>query len=204
LDTVVSIGVMPSTDYLNDDLWMVTSRANNLGYFIEKVDPDLNTDAATKTDLGSTVTTVSGLGYIAQQVAAVIGDGAFLGFVTIPPSGTITLPSPSRVVEVGFNYVSSMSGLPLEIKGGLNSQGYLKRFVKLWTRLITTVNVVVNDTRVTFRGTDPMTKALVPFTGDTSVVSLQSDRMGIWTVVQDLPLPCTVVTVFGDVVVGEN
>jgi hypothetical protein len=202
-DSVVSIGIMPSADNITDDLWMVTNR-NELGYFVEKADPNTFTDGCTKTDLGSSVSSVSGLAYLSGREVAIIGDGAYLGTVTVPSSGTITLPSPSQIVEVGLNYVSSMAGLNLEVKGGLNSQGYLKRFVKLWARLQGSVNILINGQRVAFRGTDPMTQALTPQTIDVSMTNLRTDRQGIWTVVQDLPLPCTVVSVFGDITIGEN
>jgi hypothetical protein len=202
-DTVVSIGIIPSANSLNDDIWMITNRGSN-GYFVERADPTVSTDGATKTDLGHQVSSVSGMAYLSGRTVSIIGDGAYLGDVTVPTSGTIALPSPSQVVEIGLNYISYMAGLNLEVKGGLNSQGYLKRFVKLWARCQNTVNLVVNGTRIPFRGTDPMTQALSPATLDVPIITLKTDRQGIWTVEQDLPLPCTVVAVFGEITIGEN
>jgi hypothetical protein len=203
-DTVVSIGIMPSADNLTDDLWMVTNR-QELGYFIEKADPNTFTDACTSTDLNGYFTSVSGLAYLAGRTVAIIGDGAYLGTTVVPTSGVVSFSPESRLVEVGLNFVSTMASLNMEIKGGQNTQGYLKRYTRIWARLQGSINILLNGQRLPFRhGSDIMDIGIPPQTFDSHVINLKTDRQGIWSVSQDLPLPCTVVAVFADVTIGDN
>lgn len=201
---IISIGVMSSPDNLSDDLWAIVNRGP-IGYTMEKFDSIINTDASSQQDLGGKFSAVAGLGYLASQTVDVVGDGAYLGQFIVPPNGVLVLPHAVRVIEVGLHYESNLLSLPIEQKGGMNSQGYLKRFSKLWVRILNTVNLVINGERVSFRKPSMlMDTGVPPQTEDVKVHGLGSARVLQWKITQDQPLPCDILAVFGDLEIGEN
>lgn len=206
-DMFISVGVMSSADGLTDDLWAVVSRGDAAGYTIEKFDATLNTDGATQTDLGSKFSSVSGLAYLAGKTVDVVGDGAYQGQQVVPSSGIIPLNPPAQNVEVGVHYDSTITSLFIEVKGGQNSQGYKKRFNKLWARIKGTLNLRINGQKVPFRTPSDSMGQAVPINlevNDVEVKNLGFSRTLQWSVVQDQPFPAELLAVFGDLEIGEN
>jgi hypothetical protein len=205
-DAILSIGVMTSSNGLSDDLWAIVGRGS-LGFFLEKFDPTLNTDAATETDLGAKFGGVGGFGYLAGRTISIKGDGAYFGDFLVPTSGEITFQRgfTAQVVEGGIPYDSTLTSLPIEVKGGSNNQGYLKRFSKLWVRVLNTVGLKVNGQHINFRKPSMKMDTAVPAqTLDVSVKDLGSKRVLTWEIIQDQPFSAEVLAVFGDLEIGEN
>lgn len=152
-----------------------------------------------------TSTTVTGLDHLEGQTVQVLVDGAAHPDKTVA-SGAITLDRRGAVVHAGLGYSSVMETLDLEIASqtgtGLGKQ---QRISKATVKFNETLGARVGygDTLETIpfrRGSDPMDDSPPLFTGIKTVAFPKgwndADDAGARVkVVQDQPLPCTVVAV---------
>ncbi len=86
--------------------------------------------------LTAPITSVSGLGYLAGETVAVMGDGQYYGTQTVPVGGTLTLASGISQATVGLPYSSTVVTVPLEIaaRQGGSAAGKVKAIEKLFAR----------------------------------------------------------------------
>ena len=208
-----------------DNLWTCTARAVNgqTIYSIEFADPTLNTDCALQNVFGSSVASVSGLGYLQGRTVQVKVDGMYLGEFVVPVSGVVNFqqvyPEGGRNVEVGLPYVSRALPVRPEVGGGGQTvQGLKKKWDRVWLRVYNTVNVLISAGAAIKAATPygnyrllgrqpntPLATAVPPFTGDVRLDGpLGDDFDGQVLIQQDQPFPSTILGIFGSLTIGEQ
>lgn len=185
------------------DTYLLVARAGAV--FLEMFDDRLGTDAALTGAAETPRTTWSGLGHLEGRTVMVTADGAEAGRHQVT-GGAVTLAAPALRVEVGLPFrheIAPLPPLPDGPRGGGN--GRQVRLVRASFRLLETPVLWVDTGRgaaaVPFKrfGAGGVLDSPPPaFTGDATVRALGWRREGLaplWRIVQDAPLPCTVLSV---------
>lgn len=209
---VESIAVIPG-DLDEDQVWVIVKRTINgaTKRYVEYLTPqDFGSDTTDAfyvdsglTYDGSPATTITGLGHLEGETVTILADGAAHANKTVS-SGSITLDRSASKVHVGLGYTSTLRTMRIE-GGALDgvSQGKVKRIHDVTIRLYRTVGAKVGASAATadlipFRSSaDPMDTALSLFTGDKTIEFENGyDTDGFLTVVQDQPLPLTLLGIY--------
>lgn len=213
-DAVVeSLTVIPSPDGTRDDLWMIVKRTINgsTKRFVEYLNAEYRTgdnqaDAfyvdAGGTYSGAATTTLSGLSYLEGQTVQVLVNGAAHPDRVVS-GGQISLQVAATKAQVGLPYVSKLTMTRIEA-GAMDgtSQGKTKRITRAILRLFNTLGAKAGPDENTldiiqFRKPEDDMNAPPPlFTGDKEIQWPGSyDFDGYVTVVQDQPMPMTIVAI---------
>ena len=110
------------------------------------------------------------------------------------------MQTPALQVTVGLSYKSTLVTMPFdqEIREGAMTL-YRKHWNKLWVRLLNSSLPVINGKRPPTREPQtPMNTRQPNFTGDVKVENLGWTLRGQITIEEELPLPLTVVGIFGE------
>ena len=211
---VESIAVIPSEDGDRDDLWAVIKRTVNgaTKRYIEFLTPGLvegaaDTDDATFLDSmltynGGGVSTLSGLDHLEGEIVSILADGAVHPDKTVS-SGAITLDRTATKAHVGLSYTSTVTTMQIEAgaKDG-TAQGKKKRIARIHYRLYKTLGLKHGPSSdrldiIPFRSSaDNQDSPPALFTGDKEVEFPRGwDKDGYITVVQDQPLPMTLLAI---------
>jgi hypothetical protein len=213
-----SIAVAPSSAQNIDELWMTVQRridSTDVTYIekigkeyedvdLELVSLDINDKAVFSDSAVQVITapgdTATGLDHLEGETVQVLGDGAFQGEAVVS-GGSITIADASITAWiVGLKYESKINTLPIEAGSVVGSpQGSIKRIDRSVIRFLRTVGALFgsdpdNLERIVFRPPDLAEDKATPlFTGD-KVLEFSQDynRVGEVIIVQDLPLPFTV------------
>lgn len=175
-----------------------SGQEDGLGAFF--VDSGMSYDAGPQ---GPPARVLAGLSHLAGRVVHVLADGAVLPPMTVAADGSITLDREARVVHAGLPYASVLKPMRLEFAGARGSaQTKTKRITEVSLRLFLTLGGKVgpDETRLEpllYRtSADPMGRAPALFTGDKTVRFPHGwGPDGVLTVVQDQPLPMTVLLI---------
>lgn len=210
---VESVAVIPGPNRDRDDLWLIVKRTINgvTKRYVEYLEREYQDGDAQSscfyvdsgaTYSGSPATTISGLGYLEGQTVQVLTDGAAHPDRVVT-SGAITLQYPGSVINVGLPCPAKLRATRLEAGAGDGTaQGKSKRITKAVIRFYNTLGAKAGpdmntlDT-IEFRtGSDRMDQAPPLFTGDKLIDWPGGyDFDGFVMVVQDQPLPMTVVAI---------
>jgi hypothetical protein len=160
---------------------------------------------------GPPTRTVTGLAHLAGRTVDILADGAVHTPRTVAPDGSITLDRPASRVHAGLPYVSRLQPMRLEAGSGRGTaQTKKKRITKVAVRFHETLGGRVGPAPdrlepVYFRSPAvPMGRAAQAWSGDKSVNFPGGwNRDGLLTIVQDQPLPMTVLLVVPTAVVNE-
>ncbi|MDD3311301.1 hypothetical protein [Pseudodesulfovibrio sp.] len=209
-----------SAQSMRDELWTVVRREvmgeerRYIEYLEANFDGDI--DEAFFVDSGLTYrgapsSTIHGLVHLAGRTVAVLADGAVQTDRVVAEDGSITLDRPASVVHAGLPYVSRLQPMRLEAGSARGTaQTKQKRITKVAVRFHDTLGGKVGpdaDTleTVCFRSSaTPMGRSAGAWTGDKIVNFPRGwDRDGILTVVQDQPLPMTVLLIVPTLVINE-
>lgn len=210
---VESVAVIPAPDGGRDDLWMIVKRTINgqTKRFVEYLNAEYQTGEdqadAFYVDCGGTysgtaTTTLTGLGYLEGQTVQVLVNGAAHPDRVVT-GGQISLQVAATKAQVGLPYVSTLKTTRIEA-GAVDgtSQGKTKRITRAIIRFLNTLGAKAGpDTNtldvLQFRTPEDLMSAAVPlFTGDKELQWPGSyDFDGYVTVVQDQPLPMTVIAI---------
>jgi hypothetical protein len=213
---VESIAVIPSSDGMRDELWMVVKRTINgsTKRYVEYMDrifedgDDITTDAffvdSGLTYSGAANDEISGLWHLEGQTVSILGDGAVYPDQAVT-NGTVTLSQEVTTAHVGLGYTSRVKMLRVEAGAADGTaQGKIKRIYGAAIRFLASVGLNVGDTPsdeggsldpVIFRDSGMNTnEAVEPFTGDKYVPwPGDYDRDGFMVFEQTQPLPSTIV-----------
>jgi hypothetical protein len=223
-DQFVSIASIPDPTTVTDQLWACCMRnvlspgpppTDTQTYTIELFDPTLYVDYGSQAIFNPAGAEVGDLQYLAGRTAVANADGAALRAKPIDTTGTYELwPYKSGKgllgsnIQVGLNFISKAVTTRVELPGpgADTAQGLLKRYVRIFERVYQSVGAIVDGWRIPFRTpSDPMTAGVPPFTGDVALENnVGADRDGRVTIVQDQPLPMTVLAQFGTLQEGAN
>jgi len=204
----------------HDELWIVVTRT--VGgvekRFIEYLESTFSgeIEGAFFVDSGLTydgdpTITVTGLNHLAGESVTVLADGAVHADKVVAEDGSITLDRPASTVHAGLPYTSIVQ--PMRIDGGSRrgtSQTKLQRIAKVAVRFHNTLGGKIGPDLATmepiyFRSpSKPMGQSVGIFSGDKSVVFPKGwNRDGVLTVVQDQPLPMTVLLIVPTAIINE-
>lgn len=220
---VESVASIPAPDGAGDELWMVVKRTINGGTkrYIEYMKPfDFGSDIddAYFVDCGldyssaASSSTLTGFSHISGQSVSILGDGAVQPNVTVGSGGTVALSIAALEAHVGLPYTTTLQTMRPE--GGAQdgiSQGRPKRIHSAFVRFYNSVGMKIgpdedNLDEVPFRtSADLMGDAVGMFNGDKEVVFPGDwETAGRITIVQEQPLPMTVIGIGYGAVVSEK
>lgn len=151
-------------------------------------------------DWALSATEIGGLGHLAGETVAVLGDGATHPDCVVAPDGTIVLQRPVSWAHIGLTYRSRLTTMDLEAGAADGAaQGKKRRIHRVIVRLVDSlgVRVGVADAAEEIVLRDPHTamgQSPPLFSGDRTVAFPKGwDNEAIVTVLQEQPLPCTLV-----------
>jgi len=203
-----------------DELWIVVRRTVNGAErryieFLER-DFDGNIENGFYVDSGLSFSgepaaVVTGLDHLAGRTVSVLADGAIQADRVVGQDGSVTLDRPASKVHAGLPYVSRVQ--PMRLESGSSrgtAQTKKKRITKVAARFYNTLGGRIGpDERhlepVYFRSpSTPMGRSAGAFTGD-KIVNFPKgwNRDGVLTIVQDQPLPMSVLLIVPHLVVNE-
>jgi len=204
-----SVCVIPDVANHRDQLWAVVRR--NIGgttkRYIEYLDPDRIEADSFVIYSGDPSTWIGGLSHLEGKAVDVVADG-FVVPGKVVSGGSITLSRAASDVVVGLHYESTVTPMQpdyLDDKGR-TTIGKKKQWQEVILRLFETglSGVTINGKALPARsGSDPLNSATALFTGDVQTPKLGTDRNGILTIKQTLPLPFTLMAITGTLDVGE-
>jgi len=142
---------------------------------------------------------VTGLEHLEGMLVQVVGDGAVQPSQTVT-GGQITLDYPATNAVIGLQYISTMQTLPFD-RGAKTGSGqpYMKRYNKLIVTLLDSANPIINGVRQPSRTPSTPMNTIQPInTHRAEVYNLGWDKEAIVSIEQDLPLPCTVISIAGE------
>jgi hypothetical protein len=224
---VESIACIPGT--LRDELWAVIERTINGSTtkyieYMESAFDDSDTTSAFFLDAGITVTATSDITSIddpvlwplAGEECGLIMNGSVQTDVTVGVDGTLTLPrtlKSGQSMQIGKKYTAKLSPMRLEVpmKSG-TSQGKEKAYNQVILRLHKTLGAKVGPDEnnldiIPFRTPDmAMDSPPSLLTGDTDPIPFPGGytRDGNFIIVQDQPLPITVIGIMPVVDIREE
>ncbi len=209
---VESVATIPG-DIDEDQVWVIVKRTINgaTKRYVEYLSGfDFGTDVGNAffvdsglTYSGSAATTISGLNHLEGQSVAILADGAAHANKTVS-SGAITLDRSVTKAQIGLPFTSKLETLRIDAGSAMgSSQGKNKRIGEVTVRLFRTVGLKIGTSSteldtIPFRSSsDNMDTALSLFTGDkTAEFNGGYDDDATITIVQDLPLPMTILAIF--------
>jgi hypothetical protein len=159
---------------------------------------------------GTPTTVISGLDQLNGATVSILADGSVCPQQVVS-GGSITLPYPASRVTVGLPYVSQLQTLCMEPEGmTVEVQDYRKKIDAVMVRVVDTRGLKVGpqfddlDEIKERSASNYMGVAIPLFTGDERVVidnTYETDDDVC--IQQDNPLPCTILGVVPDVVIGK-
>jgi hypothetical protein len=160
---------------------------------------------------GAAATTLSGLDHLEGKEVQILSNGALVPPQTVS-SGQITLPRSVTQAHVGLPFTSVLSPVELEIPSNTgSSHGRIQRVSRVMARLYKTLGLKSGAaldalTEVPFRDSFmPMGEAVSLFSGDLELswdgANTRENRIYI---VQDQPLPMTVLALFMEATLYER
>lgn len=214
---VESVASIPSPDGARDELWMIVRRTINgaTKRYVEYVERDwiraegMEIQDAFFVDSGLTYSgapadVISGLDHLEGQTVQVLADGATHPDRTVA-GGSITLQLDASTVHAGLASDARLTTMRIEAGAEQGTaQGRTKRVTKVVLRLLDTLGGRYGRfdgtlDEILYRSSAaPMDAPPPPLTGDTPELAWPDgyETEARLTVVQDQPLPMTLVAVF--------
>lgn len=216
---VESIACIPSPDGTRDDLWMIVRRTIDgaTARFVEFMERDWISAEGSEigdaffVDAGLTyddvpADVISGLDHLEGETVQVLADGATHPDCVVT-AGSITLNREASVVHAGLKCRAVLATMRIEAGGSIGTaQGKTKRISEMVFRLLDTLGGKAGpaddedllDYIMGRSSADPMGSPPAVFTGDTDEIAWPGgyEKEGRVWIVQDQPLPMTVVAAF--------
>jgi hypothetical protein len=200
---VTSIASVPDTDG-NDQIWVTVER--NGQTMVEAFDWALQTDSAVTGSDAAGKATWDGLDHLEGMNVVAVADGFVVQGLTVA-AGSVTLPFPAKVVEVGLPFTARLKDLPPVVAQTISTISSQSSVNKIQVLLHGTKGCKVNNERIPFQQFDQdlLDKPVPAFTGWKEVGALgwgNTGSGGQVEIVRDLPLPCTVLAITKEVTVN--
>jgi hypothetical protein len=158
------------------------------------------------------VSVVTGLGHLEGCTVAILADGS-VAPSQIVSGGSVTLATPATAITVGLPFQAQLQTLYLDSPqaGGSTIQGKRKNIYSVTVRVEASRGIKVGQTFDTVtefkdRGNDILAGQPIPlFTGDKLInITPLWTKPGQVCIQQDYPMPCNVLAVIPEVVVGDS
>lgn len=202
-------GQVKSVSVVGDDVYLLVARGGE--FSIERIDDELNLDAAMTGTSGTPATTWSGLNHLEGQTVTVVANVIVVAPQTIT-SGQITLTDPASLVEIGLPYTHIIEPLPpsaLEQNGAGRAVRLVQGIFCLEDTAALRLDVGrgLRDIPLRQLGTDIILDEAPPrISRDVRVHALgwQSDTAKpLWRIEHDMPLPFTLLSVTTELKVND-
>jgi hypothetical protein len=150
-----------------------------------------------------TVTTISGLAWLANQTVSILGDGAPIPDQVVSAAGVLTLPTPASKVQIGYSCPARWQTMRFNTGSAIGtSQGKLSQINRAVVRLWQTLGLqfgksFVNMDTINFRSpSDRMDQPVALFTGDIRLDVEGDWDTDPWMCFQQVdPLPAMIVAI---------
>jgi hypothetical protein len=190
-------GTIESVAVVVDEVYFVVKRTiDGTDYrFIEELNKLHYTDCSVLQTYGTATATISNLDHLDGEECRVKADGAILPNAT-PSSGSITLNRTASEVEVGLDFDTQITTMPLNVDfqdGPILTRK--KRLVRVVLDLYESLGVFVNGQRIPDRqfGAGILNTQPQPYTGIVEIYLNGWDRLAQVTISQQDPLPMMVI-----------
>ena len=219
--TVTSMACIPGVD--NDEVWRVVTRTINgqtVQYIEVLAEPFTDTEEEYRTNKGlnaffvdsgitysgAATTTITGLSHLEGEEVVILADGSYVSRKTVT-GGQITLNTAASVVHAGLEYTGTLQTMRLDPQqANGTSQGKVKKIHDLTVRVYRSGAFKCGrdannlDSMFDRERTLIMGGAYPLFTGDIPVgFDGKWERDGRLMIVQDKPMPLTVVALMAQV-----
>lgn len=167
---------------------------------LEKYNEETYLDASVRKSSITATNTITGLDHLIGKTVGILVNGATHPNKVVDPTGSIVLQSAGNIVQVGLNYTAKAITLPADWGSPVGSAAPMKkRWVKIGVRLINSTYPLINGHRPPTRlPSTPMEVRDPNKNTDAIVFGGGFDAYGQLTIEQDLPLPCMVAGVYGE------
>lgn len=196
---------------VGDDVYLLADRAG--GHHILRLDDALALDWAVSGASDPPTAVWPGLDHLEGESAQVIADGAVQPDATVA-GGAVTLATPASEAQIGLSFAHEIEPVPVTAGSARGpGQGTPVRLVRATFRLLETralrVDCGAGFRELPFKRLGPagvLDAGPASFTGDRTVRGAGWVRDGVaplWRVVQDAPLPCTVLSVNAEIAIND-
>jgi hypothetical protein len=179
---------------------------------IERFDDGLALDSAMTGTADTAKVRWSGLAHLEGQTVRILADGGALEEAVVS-DGAVTLREPAREVQVGLAYAHEIEPLPPVVQSASGAgPGSVVRLVRARFRLLDAKALHLDTgkglTAIPFRrfGRHQFDAAPPAFSGDVQIRAIGWRRdafQPLWRIVQDVPLPCTILAVATEMKTAE-
>jgi len=160
---------------------------------------------------GAPTETVQGFDHLAGRTVSVLADGSVQTAKVVGMDGTLSLDRPASKIHAGLAYTSRLQPMRMEVGSARGTaQTKKKRITKVAARFHDTLGGKIGPDEthlepVYFRSpSTPMGQSPGAWSGDKTVNFPKGwNRDGILTIVQDQPLPMTVLLIVPHLVINE-
>ncbi len=205
---VESVAVIPSSDAVRDEVWLIVRRTINgsVKRYVEYMEQtwDVYSGVAKGYTLDSAVqatgaatNTISGLSHLEGESVRVQADGTDRGAYTVS-SGAVTFTGAAATnILCGKAYTPTLTTVRPEFNLQGTIQGKLKSWGEVWARFKNTLDFNLNGVEVSVGSASSL------LTGDRKVNNIGYDRDGRITVKQTKAQPITLLSIFGDLSIAD-
>jgi hypothetical protein len=172
--------------------------------YIEIMDDALNTDCAVTGSDENGLEEIDGYDHLEGKTVAAVADGYALKDLVVT-GGKVPMPWAVKNWEIGLHYQSRLKDLPPGLSGASGTiLGEQLSVHKIQVWLKDTLGCSINGEEVSFRSYDDtlFDQPIQPFTGMKEVPNLgwgNDGKAAQVEIVQDQPLPCTVLAIVKEV-----
>ncbi len=201
-------GAVQSVAVVGESVYLLILRDGT--YMIEEFDDTLYLDSALSGVSASNVTVWSGLDHLEGRVVSVLADGLIHDPVTVL-SGSVTLSSGAKVVQIGLPFTHKITPLPPSSVGNAGG-GRSVRLVEAIYRVENTQSLRLNvgrgydDAILHQFGSDVLDDPPPTISGNVRVRAFGWQPDGekpLWSIEQDAPLPFTLLSVTTELKVND-
>lgn len=159
----------------------------------------LFTDESLKRVYATPTNQVTGLTWLEGQTVSITVDGA-VHPERVVTGGTVDLQYSGLEIVVGLGYKRNLTPMPFEPGQDPNAtEPAIKRFNKIYARVLASMRPIINGVRPATRfPSDPMNTRGKTRTEDVQVLGLGPARSETVTIEEVLPIPLTVVSIYGE------
>jgi len=193
----------------NQTYIVVRRRINgNIVQYVEYLDDLLRIDSGLAGTVNGSSSSITGLDHLeGEEVQILIGDAVYPNQTVTNGAISVNLTATSgfKSIEIGLAYISKIKTMRIEAGSQAGTaQARKKRYNEVVVRLHKTIGIKINGDQLPFRtSSTPMGQNIPEFTGDKRVTNLGWDRDGQIEILQEQPLPMTVLGITGTLVTSD-
>jgi len=206
---VESVATIPHPTRGHDETWLIVRRTvgGRTVRYVEVMEQGATMDCSVAGTMAPG-TSISGLAHLNGKTVGILARRSSDAVWRIYPdatvtAGAVTVSEPVDAYEVGLRFTWTAATVALQPAGAQNIQGDTKRWKSCRVRTYATRTLLVNGVRtpVGYAAGAAWTLPAV-FTDDVDVPTVGWTEAAIVTLSDSLPLPATVLSIYGQVEVG--